>query len=256
MFALMGSAHGVTNNQVVPEPNRKQTIFHRLADKGISFKIYADESILEERMMPDFRSELGEHMAPMAQFMSDAADGTLPAFSWIESDLHSGYDGTDEHAPSNVQLGQRFVATALNALMRSPNWSKSAAFLTYDEHGGFYDHVPPPEACKPDADEPNVADGGVQAQYDRYGIRVPLIAVSPYAKPHHVTHEVLSHSSLLRLVEARFDLPASSIRVANAQAPFDMFDFSAPHFATPPELPEATVDEAQLERCRKSFPNE
>jgi phospholipase C len=256
MFALMGSSHGLATNQAAPKPARKLTIFHRLAAAGISFTIYSDQDLLEELILPELRSELREHFAPMARFASDAEAGALPAFSWIESSIRSAFDGEDEHPPSNMQLGQRFVARTLNTLMRSSAWPRSAAFLTYDEHGGFYDHVPPPDACRPDDEEPNLAEGAVRAQFDHYGMRVPLIAVSPYAKPHHVTHDVLSHSSLLRLVEARFNLPAVSARAANAQVPLDMFDFSEPHFASPPDLPEAVVDEAELKRCQKAYPAE
>jgi phospholipase C len=140
--------------------------------------------------------------------------------------------------------------------MHSPNWARSAAFLTYDEHGGFYDDLAPPAGCLPDEIEPQLGKGATPGRFDHLGMRVPFIVVSPYAKPHYVSHRVFSHSSLLRLIEARFDLPAISARVANAEPPLDLFDFKHPHFATPPSLPEAKVDQAELTRCRKVYPPE
>jgi phospholipase C len=85
-------------------------------------------------------------------------------------------------------------------------------------------------------------------------MRVPFVVISPYAKPHYVSHRVFSHSSLLRLLEARFSLPAISARTANAEPPLDLFDFEHPTFSTPPSLPDASIDAAKLQRCRKSFP--
>ncbi len=87
-------------------------------------------------------------------------------------------------------------------------WSRLAAFFTYDEAGGFYDHVPPPAACAPDAVPPALASTDVPGDFARYGFRVPLIVATPCAKPHHLSHVVDDHTSLLRLLELRFGLPA------------------------------------------------
>ena len=81
------------------------------------------------------------------------------------------------------------------------------------------------------------------------GFRVPFVAVSPFSKPHYVSHQTFSHSSVLRLIEARFGLKALSRRDANATPPFDLFDFENPTYKEPPKLPEPIVDEAFLEKC-------
>src|SRR5690606_2130750 len=104
-----------------------------------------------------------------------------------------------------------------------------ALIITYDEHGGFFDHVPPPEACPPDDLEPRASDGEpAPYRFDRLGFRVPLVVVSPYAKAGYVSHETTDLTSVLRLVEARFGLPALTRRDANAWPLLDMFDFEAP----------------------------
>src|SRR6185369_12316053 len=142
--------------------------------------------------------------------------------------------------------GQRYVASVVNALFKSPNWPTSALLITWDENGGLYDHVPPPPACLPD-DFPTVDkfEGGgthsVRGTFDSLGVRVPLILVSPYARRGHVSHHVTDHTSLIRFIEAKFDLPALSRRDANAEPPFDLFDFANPDVSLPTLRP-AAVD--------------
>jgi phospholipase C len=136
--------------------------------------------------------------------------------------------------------------------MTSPNWRSSALFLTYDEHGGFYDHVAPPPAPVPDNIPPNLKPGETPGAFDRYGFRVPAVVVSPFSKRHYVSHVVDDHTSILRFIELRFGLPALSNRDVNADPMFDMFDFSRPHFVSPPTLPTAVVDPVQLAACPSS----
>jgi len=85
--------------------------------------------------------------------------------------------------------------------------------------------------------------------FDRLGVRVPFVVVSPFARAHFVSHKTYTHTSVLRLVQARADLPALTRRDANDEPPFDLFDFRAPPFASPPPLPDAVVDEAAKKRC-------
>src|SRR5262245_19613673 len=109
--------------------------------------------------------------------------------------------------------------------MNGPQWSKMAIFFTYDEHGGFYDHVPPPKACPPD-DLPTIDDKNqpVEGKFDAYGVRVPFIVASPFAKRGYVSHAVYDHASVLRFVEAKYRLPALTRRDANANIPIEFFD--------------------------------
>jgi hypothetical protein len=136
----------------------------------------------------------------------------------------------------------------------TPSWASTVFFLTYDEHGGYFDRVPPPVAVAPDAHAPMVIDTGPDPDeqpllpwFDRYGIRVPVVAVSPFAKKHYVSHPpgvAYDHTSILRLIEKRFDLPtvnenvgspnSHSLREKAANPMLDFFDFENPPFTTPP----------------------
>jgi phospholipase C len=123
-------------------------------------------------------------------------------------------------------------------------------FLTYDEHGGFYDHLAPPPAVAPDSIPPMLRPGDAPGGFDRYGIRVPVTVISPWARPHFVSHVVNDHTSILRFIEMRFGLPSLTNRDAAANPMFEFFD-STPTFATPPSLPAAPIDPAQLAACSR-----
>src|SRR6185436_4875517 len=101
-----------------------------------------------------------------------------------------------------------------------------------------------PRACIPDNIDPMLGAGDVQARFDRYGIRVPFVAVSPFARRHYVSHKFYDHTSILRFIETRFDLPALTFRDANADPGLRLFKFKKPSFATPPVLPAAVIDAA------------
>ena len=122
--------------------------------------------------------------------------------------------------------------------MHSPAWPKTAMFFIYDEHGGYYDHVPPPAAVAPDDIAPRIQPatrppGG----FDIYGMRVPAFVISPFAKPHYVSHVVHDHTSILKFVETKFNLAALTYRDANADDLLDCLDFTHPAFLEPPTLP-------------------
>ena len=113
---------------------------------------------------------------------------------------------------------------------------------TYDEHGGYYDHVPPPAAIAPDSIPPKLSAGDVPGGYDIYGPRVPAVVVSPYAKPNAVTDVVHDHTSVLATIEAKWNLPALTYRDANAAAVLDFLNLDEAAFLTPPTIrgPSAT----------------
>jgi phospholipase C len=126
-------------------------------------------------------------------------------------------------------------------------------FLSYDEQGGLYDHVPPQAACVPDDYAPDLVAGDVDAAFDQTGLRVPLIVVSPYAKRGYVSHVVTDHTSILRFIAAMYSLPALTHRDANAVPPLDMFDFSTQDLSVP-DLPAAAIDPTQQAACAAQFP--
>jgi phospholipase C len=147
-----------------------------------------------------------------------------------------------------------FLWNIVNAVIHSPQWPHLALLITFDENGGIYDHVPPPPACIPDDLPPQLPVGAPPAAFDRYGFRVPLIAVSPYARPHYVSHHVFDHTSLTRFVEARYTIGALTARDANAEPVFDLFDFTSPQMLDVAPLPAPSVNTADLDYCRLTFP--
>lgn len=185
----------------------------------------------------------------MATFDTDVDANTLPALAIIDPNF-IGDGQNDEHPPANNQLGQEFTARVLNKLMSNPTvWQKTVFVLFYDEHGGYADHVPPPEACVPDGVLP------ATHAFDRLGVRTPLVVASPWIKPGYVSHIDTDLTSVTRFIQNRFDLPAMTARDANAWPMLDMFDFGTPALATPPSgAPSAAPDPAGITWCANNPP--
>jgi phospholipase C len=196
------------------------------------------------------------HLRPIGQFWQDARAGKLPAVTIVDPDFNS----CSEENPQDVQIGEGFAAKVINAVMAGRGWPKTLLIWLYDEHGGYYDHVPPPPAPAPDdvpgrspvqrffllrlllgylgyAKQIEAADAG-PSSYDRLGFRVPAVIVSPYAKPRYVTDTVYDHTSILKLIERKWNLPPLTKRDAVATEPLDALDFNnPPQFLHPPTLP-------------------
>ena len=169
-----------------------------------------------------------------------------PAFTFLDPN----YATTSEENPQDIQVGEQFVAGVVQALMRAPTWHKTALFITYDEHGGYYDHVPPPRAIKPDSIPPLTVPGDALGGFDRYGFRVPLIVVSPWARPAYTSRITQDLTSITAFVERKWNLPAMTFRDANAHPMTDYFDFSRrPAFAHPPRLAAAPGLAPGLAEC-------
>ena len=247
-FLLTASAFGHISNDfpTVATEFSQLTIFDLLDQAGVSWKIY--QSDIAFGIIYAYVREHMEHVRPIAEYYSDAAGGTLPQVAYIDPDFLDGGEN-DEHPPSNAQVGQAFVASVIGAFVESPNWPRGALFVTYDEHGGYWDHVPPPPACVPDDIPPALAPGDVQAAYDRYGIRVPFLAVSPFSRKHYVSHTTTDQTAILRFIETRFDLPALTRRDANASPLLELFDFDDPPFMRPPRMPDPKIYRANAKRC-------
>jgi phospholipase C len=140
-----------------------------------------------------------------ATFEADVAAGTLPQVSWVLANLIDS-----EHPPAPPIYGESVAADVLNTLVSNPAvWSKTALFITHDENGGFFDHVPPPTAPTGTGGEyltvsPLPSDAGGVAGPIGLGFRVPLLIASPFARGGLVSHSVFDHTSLLRFLETRF----------------------------------------------------
>jgi phospholipase C len=252
-YLLAGTSFGHIQNDFPTTATGfdQRTIFNELDEAGVSWKIYsASYPIAFAELFGYVRIHHFANIRPISDYYADAAAGTLPQVTFIDP-LFGGPTNVenDEHPDANVQVGERFVASVIQALLSSPNWSSSAMFLTYDEHGGFYDNVAPPAAVAPDDIAPVLGPGDVQAGFDMYGVRVPAVVVSPFSRPHSVSHVFNDHTSILRFIETRFSLPALTRRDAAANPMLEFFDFSHPAFATPPSLPAAPLNPTEVAYC-------
>ena len=217
-------------------PAANGTIFDRLDDHRISWRVYYEDAFSPAIVPGFFTPARAPRIRTIPSFYADAAAGRLPHFSYV----CPNFGTTSEENPQDIQLGERFIARVVHALMRAPTWDATALFVTWDEHGGYYDHVPPPVAIRPDSIAPIPGPGGpplTPGGFDRYGFRVPSGIVSAYARPHHVSHTVYDHTSVLATLERKWNLPALTYRDANARDLLDCLDLHGPpRFLEPPVL--------------------
>jgi phospholipase C len=299
-FLISGTAHGLIDDlawDVVDYPEAG-TIFDALTDHGISWVNYHNvrpvlvllRRLLGGRVLTAVRrlAQVGRwlprvfnravgnksftadvyplglarcllHLRTVKQFFADADAGTLPGVSIVDPD----FGAFSEENPQDIAKGESFAAEVINRVMHGPAWPHTLLIWLYDEHGGYYDHVPPPAAVAPDgvparnyqlnlpswlrrllrpvfgkafADLENIDAG--PSDYTRYGFRVPAVIVSPYARPGYVCTTTLDHTSILKLIEQKWNLAPLTRRDATAASPLDALDLdSEPAFATPPPLP-------------------
>ena len=213
------------------------TIFDRLERRGIPWKFYVQnyrpEITYRSRGFGDSGAQpvwvpllaynryidnprLFSHIVDLSEYFRDLRNGTLPAVSYIVP------AGSSEHPPGNIHAGERYVRTLINALQQSSAWSRSAFTWTYDDWGGWYDHVRPP-----------------QVDPYGYGFRAPALLVSPYARKGYVDHTTLDFTSILRFIEDNWSLPPLARRDARANSISSAFDFS--QTPRPPVFVPATV---------------
>jgi phospholipase C len=250
-FFYAGTAWGNTKTgtvDTVADPIYKQAprITDLMKNAGKTWKIYRDGLTSFATLFGLTAENLG---GKMSEFTADVAGDKLPNLVLLDPSFSGAYQN-DEHPPSNPQLGQKLVADVYATLTSNPAvWKKTVFFLIYDEHGGYYDHVAPPQACQPDSYQPPTHGFG------RLGFRVPILVASPYVKPGYVSHFVTDLTSVTRFIENRFDLPAMTARDANAWPMLDLFDFANPTFLTPPSgAPSAAPNPAHVTWCTNNPP--
>ena len=200
------------DGKIVPEPPcfDFQTLADSMETAHIPWKYYAPgkgqfgyqfstlDAIRHVRNSPLWN----EHVVSDTQFAEDARNGHLPAVSWLVTGMGC------EHPPLSVCSGEGWTVKQLNAVMQGPDWNSTVVFLTWDDFGGFYDHVPPP-----------ILD------HFSLGPRVPLLIISPYARKGYISHTQYEFSSFLKFVERRYNLPALTPRDQAANDMLDSFDF-------------------------------
>jgi phospholipase C len=237
-FLLGGTANGLVSTAVSslndPLPPNG-IILDQLDAHGISWANYYTTLPGTAVWVNGITGRAG-NLKPIDKFFTDCAAGTLPAVTFVDPD----FENASEEDPQNISMGEQFGSRVVNAVMHGPQWGSTVLLWMYDEHGGYYDHVPPPRAVRPDNVDPVVArpPGTPDAAdlYDRYGFRVPAVVVSPFARKNYVSHVVHDHTSVLKLIETKWNLPALTYRDANADNLLDCLDFKAAAFRHPPTL--------------------
>ena len=202
-FVHTGTANGYENNDMAGFPFPMQTIFNELAPTfkwRIYFHDFAQAALLH-RLWPYFTS-----FRPFLEFLDDVNSDAMPSYSFIEPRYYPGLAmPCDMHPPHNVAYGDALVAQVYNAVRNSPNWASTMLIVTFDEHGGCYDHVPPPAAVPPESPRP-----GQVFNFDRYGVRVPAVIISPYTKAGTILRasgsQPFDHTSIIRTVRTCFGL--------------------------------------------------
>jgi len=202
------------------------TIFDRLEASGVSWKFYVQnyDPQINYRTLSQVSGnrasqviwvpllnmgrflddpKLSSHIVDLNEYFVDLEKGTLPEVAYIAP------SGASEHPPGSIRSGQKFVKSLIQALMRSDAWDSSAFLLLYDDWGGWYDHVTPP-----------------QVDENGYGMRVPGLLVSPYARHGYIDHTVLDFTSVLKFIEENWNLKPLATRDAKAKSFMPAFDFS------------------------------
>src|SRR5882724_470268 len=220
------------------------TIFSSLQNAGVRWFYYDKDGIVLAGFADWDNNAIQQKTGPIQGYFDilarPTADDVRPSFVWI--DAGSGGSGLDEHPENNIQKGSAYVKTIIDALMNSPAWHDSIFILAYDEGGGLYDHVPPFTVVPPDNIPPQLGPNDLPGDFTLSGFRVPLMVISPFVKPHFVSHTNRELTSILKLVETRFNLPPLTARDAAADDMTEFFDFiNPPAFLTPPPLPAQPV---------------
>jgi len=208
------------------------TIWDRLADAGRTGRYYFHDlpflALWGAKYLPIAR--------PVAAFFADCAAGTLPDVSFVDPSFLQEVAGTgaDDHPHNDVRAGQNYLNEIYAAVTKSPRWDRTLLVINYDEWGGFFDHVAPPTRPITESETALGNDG-------RLGFRTPLMLVSPYARRRQVASAVYDHTSVLKLIEQRWNLPPLAMRDANALSLGTALDFAqqprtAPEYAVEPIL--------------------
>jgi phospholipase C len=291
-YSLAATSFGhLTTSDTFPPPGGYKpitgTIFDLMDEHGVTWADYFQDVPAGGSFRNFTATAVDPHFLPLKLFLAQAAGAPgippLPQVSFVDPDF--GVVGgiakeNDEHPPTDIQRGQASVSVIINAIRNGPNWASTIVLLTYDEHGGFFDHVQPPRAPQggertPDGISPGQCEdlsnvpaslqpgGGAEcssnllsktnvtvldaealcpaltadptgpfpaacASFDQLGVRVPFVAISPFSKPHYVSHVATDHTSVLALIEKRF-MTSGARHASDGDGDADDVDKMRPH---------------------------
>jgi phospholipase C len=262
-FAHTGTANGYVNNAPTHFPYQMETVFNRLSDANQPWRIYFHDVPQTATLARLWGDVFSSHFLNFnTDFIQAAAAGTLPAYSFIEPryfpDLLGRHIPNDEHPPHNVAYGEQLIAAVYNAVRGGPGWKQTLLVITYDEHGGCYDHVVPPPATPPDGKAPDGFDFGY------FGVRVPAVIVSPYVPAKSIIRPTgltpFDHTSIIATLRKLFGFTSLTKRdeaapdLVDALAGFQTGpDNDGPLSITAPAVPPA---EPQVVRAAAKPPND
>jgi phospholipase C len=219
-FAHTGTANGYVNNSPTHFPYMMETVFNRLEeDAKVAWRVYFHD-VPQSTTLTRLWGDAATHFRLFNDdFIRDAASGKLPAYSFIEpryfADPVLKKMPNDQHPPHDVSYGESLIAAVYNAVRGGPGWKKTLLVITYDEHGGCYDHVIPPAAVPPGGASPDGFD------FDSYGVRVPVVLVSPWIPPKSIIRPPgptpFDHTSIIATLRKRF--PFAPLTPRDAAAP-------------------------------------
>jgi phospholipase C len=260
-FLMAGTAYGnisTSTESLKDPPPPNGTIWDRLHHYGVSWRNYFTD-LPSTGIINGTIEKYPTNLVPISQFFLDCAAGSLPSVSLVDPEFgvlgivgsslatvpalqpiaeKLETTGGDEENPQDMSYGESWASKVVKAILNSPAWPRTLLIYTYDEHGGYYDHVAPPEAIAPDSIPPRLGPADIPGGYNIYGPRVPAVVVSPYSKPNAVTNVVHDHTSFLATVESKWNLPRLTYRDANARTVMDFLDVERAAFLTPPAIAE------------------
>jgi phospholipase C len=292
-FLYAGTAQGTVNTSLsslsMPPP-ANGTLMDVMSRYGVSWRNYFTD-VPALALIPENLVKHPQNFSLMAKFYDDCASGQLPAvslvdaefglldqvgsylFSYLNQDIEKRFPGLppevmaaiqgletkiraqggDEENPQDIAIGEAFVAKVVQAVMNTPLWPRTLLVWTYDEHGGYYDHVPPVAAVKPDDIPPDIGPDDFPGSYDITGLRIPTVVVSPYSRVGDVSNVTHDHTSIIATIARKWNLPALTYRDAQANSLLDFLNLqAAPAFLTPPTLAEPS--KPSFARCQGAAP--
>lgn len=212
-FAHYGTSFGHVGMQIFYPNVQYKSIYERLQAAGKTAKIYLFDLQSSSMEVVNLLQHQPQFFGTYKQFLDDCANNTLPDYSFIEpnytdhfSDTGAAILASDQHPDHHVLEGERFIGAIYNALKGNPAlWQSSALLVTYDEHGGIYDHVPPP-ACTADGfvAQPADTNTGKPFLFDRLGVRVPAVLASPWVPRGTIDNRIFEHASIPNTITALF----------------------------------------------------
>ena len=230
-FVNAGTSQGYMDDKT--KSYTAPTIYGLLSQSNISWGIYGyTDPPLTRQDFPDLVSAPDSNFGLFADFQAAAAAGTLPSYVFLEPDWSA--TGNSQHPNYNVALGEQFIHDVYYALRNGPNWNQTLLIITYDEHGGCYDHVPPPSGAVP----PDNSAGEYGFDFTRFGPRVPTVLVSPLIQAGTVFRVPagsmpLDHTSILKTIELRWGLANLTARDAAAPDVSAVLTLSTPRTDDP-----------------------